>query len=257
MISSAFSESALCGGSAMKWLAMLVGVCVLLALLGATWFTTCTRVQQQVQTTAFVFTLAIVVWYAVETHRLRTETQKMAEAQVLSALSTIHTAVSGPRTAIVRGYLATDFDKDLLEAVRSALGDRYVYGTKVRVEVIRKECGSSPEALRKLYDPLTSVAGPPGGSSISALDAVEQALEAFDAIALPVLEHVKVAQTAAKAYCPVLARTAPHILPYVAVQQVLRGDPGYRSEYVELLTLLDIDLTPYHGGQDWKGAPYG
>lgn len=239
------------------------GVVVLVAGIAACWHGV-VGPQQGIYNTILFLTFLVLLAYTWETHKLRTETQTMAketrqlrknemEAHTFAALSAIHRSVSEGESFLLRQYVTTSFDDYLVSAVGAILGPECVCENKVNVEAIRSKFGQGKDREQKLGVLTFRLLAPAGfedGINRSALYAVEGTLEVFDAIALPVLEGITAARKAAEAYKIVLERTAPHLLPYVEVQRILRADPGYRSAYVDLLKVLDIDLSPLREAPD-------
>jgi hypothetical protein len=75
-----------------------------------------------------------------------------------------------------------------------------------------------------------------------ALEVVEQTLLTFDLLAVPDWMQVAVTNELARFHVSVLRNTAPMILPFVALQIRLRGDNGYKQQYLRLLNKLSIPL---------------
>ena len=79
--------------------------------------------------------------------------------------------------------------------------------------------------------------------NVDALQAAEMTLLDFDKIAVPYCVGNRSAKTIAKAYQPVIEKTAPILLPFVAIQVKLRGkDDCYKRHYRYLLQKFNISL---------------
>jgi hypothetical protein len=74
-------------------------------------------------------------------------------------------------------------------------------------------------------------------------EVIEKTLTTLGYIAIPYYEGIKSAQSAAIAYRTILLRTAPHILPFIAIEKRNRNnDKHYKFHYLYLLKKLEIPL---------------
>lgn len=201
----------------------------------------------KIQISILVITAVIVFWYTIETHKLRKEavrqTERLHQANAFTTLTTIHERLTNRVSYEIRGYLHTCFARDLVKVTLKVLGDNYVTneaGTNIvdvdKVKSLQKDEDKLHEFNKELKACKTTV------RNVNALEAVEWTLLDFDVIALPIWMGIKPAKEVARAYKPVLERTAKEIIPFVAIHQQLRGNPKYKMHYLYLLRELNISL---------------
>ncbi|MEK7280781.1 MAG: hypothetical protein AAB037_00310 [Chloroflexota bacterium] len=195
--------------------------------------------------------VVVTLFYAWRTHNLVKETK---EANTLHALAEIHKTIDNPQSFRMREYLLTDFSAHLAETTKDVLGDEYLTKEGM-VDMDRmlkdlEENKSKQDAFIIIMRTLHLKAkNPLEQASFSARDAVEHILLDFDMVAIPVSyrqpysEGIEAAWEAAKAYKSIFERSALHILPFVAIQQALRGtkDTEYKWHYLKLLEKLNIE----------------
>ncbi|MBI4287581.1 MAG: hypothetical protein HY671_04015 [Chloroflexi bacterium] len=204
-------------------------------------------------------TAGIAAWYAWETRKLRQEvaeqtkklqqanaeaaiqTVKLHQANTFAALSQVHKTLSNERSYRMREYLHTGFAHDLGRVAQDVLGDKYVGesgGVHVKIGAVLSELKENVSKIREFNDRLRNE-----GAS-RPLEAVEQVLLDFDIVAIPLIMDIESAKEIAQAYRPIFERTAPAILPFVAIQMRLRGnsDRRYKEHYRKLLQKMGIDL---------------
>lgn len=200
-----------------------------------------------IQTIILAITAGIVLWYTIETHKLRKETVKQTErlhqANAFATLTAIHERLTNRVSYEIRGYLLTNFANDLAKATTKVLGAHYVTNKagayKVDVDKL-KSLSEDKNMLHKFNEELRACQTPV--PNVNALEAVEWTLSDFDVIALPIWMTIEPAKEVAKAYKPVLERTAEEIIPFVAIHQRLRGNLRYKMHYLNLLRNLYISL---------------
>lgn len=208
-----------------------------------------------VQTIALVVTAIIVGLYTRETYKLRKEardqTKELKQANTFNAITRVHERLANFESYKIRGYLHAGFIDHLVLAASKLLENKYVSGigkqAKVDVSKVLDELREDNDQLLKFNAELDSHPASFRGYrsiDVSALDAVEQTLVDFDLIAIPYSLGINSAKKLAEAYEPVLRRTSTAILPFVAIQLMLRGsnDPGYKRYYLYLLKELKIPL---------------
>jgi hypothetical protein len=192
------------------------------------------------QTVTVIVLVLITTLYAWHTRQIAVET---GEANVFQTLTAVHRAMSDDRSQRLRGYLLGDFANHLADATDQVLGQEYLTSERGHSRVsIRKVLSGLRKDISKLseFNKRLDYDSPVKGVVIN--EAVEFTLSQFDLVALPVWMDIKAAKEAAKAYRSVLEATSHPILPFVAIQQQLRGDPKYREHYLRLLQHLDIPL---------------
>src|SRR5215510_15606287 len=74
---------------------------------------------QQASTILLGITAGILVWYSIETQRLRNTS---VEANLFAAMTRIHEVFSTKKMYEMRGYLRKDFNNDLNVAIADVLG---------------------------------------------------------------------------------------------------------------------------------------
>ncbi len=200
-----------------------------------------------IQTIIIAITAGIVLWYTIETYRLRKETVKQTEslrqANAFTTLTAIHERLTNRVSYEIRRYLLTNFANDLAKVTINVLGAKYVTNKagKYRVDVEKvKSLQKDNSMLHKFNEELGACQTP--NPNVTALDAVEWTLLDFDVIALPFWMGIEPAKEVAGAYKPILERTGEEIIPFVAIHQQLRGDPKYKMHYLYLLRELNISL---------------
>ena len=198
--------------------------------------------------TLLLVTAGLLVWYTIETYRLRKIAVEQADTAIqthlFSALATIHKQLSNVEQRSLRRYIYKTFPKDLATAVEKVLGNTYVSedseGNKcINIKNLLDVRADSTklEALNQnLEEKRISTY-----ENYSSLSAVESVLTEFDIIALPFDNKIESAIGAAKVWKGVLSKTAKSILPFVILQKKLRGD-DYKSHYIDMLRSLKIDL---------------
>ena len=191
-------------------------------------------------------TAIAIFWYSWETHKMRramVESNKQTkDANLFAVLAAVQSQLRDPESYNRRRFLLQDFPIQLAEVVRKELGNPDVLNESRRAVVVRKVLKviqENPEQLWNFNMQLHERTDRHG--AIHTLDAVELAVLDFDVLALPVQKRIASAREAAKAYKSLLGDTAKAILPFVAIQRQLRGDPHYREEYIHLLKELEID----------------
>lgn len=121
-------------------------------------------------------------------------------------------------------------------SARDILGEQYIVKVKshfrVNVRAVLRGLQPNDTLSRELLERLRGANG--------LLGAVEGTLADFNMIAIPVHLKVKAALEVGRAWKPVLERTAPLLIPFIAVQRQLRDDPDYMKHYIFLLRKLDI-----------------
>jgi hypothetical protein len=181
-----------------------------------------------------LFLVALSVFAAIDANK------KSRQANEFSVITSIHEKLSTDRSYSIRGYLYSGFPSHLARAVAKVLGEQYVFGNHVDVKKVlsnlKEDHIKKRELSQELKNQTTSVPG------VSALEAVELTLLDFDLLAIPVYRGIEPAQDAAESWKIVLEATAKEILPFVAIQRQLRGDPEYKKHYLYLLNELKIDL---------------
>jgi hypothetical protein len=181
-----------------------------------------------------LFLVALSVFAAVDANK------KSRQANEFSVITSIHERLSSDKSYRIRGYLHSDFSSHLARAVTNILGKQYVIGGRVDVtrvlSSLKEDLDKQAEFNRKLKKQKTSV------DRVSALEAVELTLLDFDLLAVPFYLGIEPAQVPAEVWKNVLEATAKEILPFVAIQRQLRGDPEYKKHYLYLLNELKIDL---------------
>lgn len=200
------------------------------------------------QITLLFVTAGLLVWYTIETYRLRKVAVEQADtanqSHLFSALTTIHKQLSNVEQRNLRHYIYNTFPKDLATAVEIVFDNTYVSedseGNKCinvkKLLGVRADSTKLKALNQNLEEKRISTC-----ENYSSLRAVESVLTEFDIIALPIDNNVKSAIGAAKAWKRVLSETAKSILPFVILQKRLRGD-DYKSHYLNMLRSLDIDL---------------
>lgn len=82
------------------------------------------------QITLLLVTAGLLVWYTIETYRLRKVAVEQADtanqSYLFSALTTIHKQLSNVEQRSLRRYIYSTFPKDLATAVEIVLGNTYV-----------------------------------------------------------------------------------------------------------------------------------
>ena len=200
-----------------------------------------------IQTIILAITAGIVLWYTIETHRLRKETvkqtEKLHQANAFTTLTAIHERLTNRVSYEIRGYLLTNFANDLAKVTTSVLGAQCVTNKAGadrvdvdKVKSLQKDKNMLHKFTKELRACQTLV------PNVNALEVVEWTLLDFDVIALPIWMGIEPAKEVARAYKPVLERTAEEIIPFVAIHQQLRGDPKYKMHYLYLLRELHISL---------------
>ena len=193
-----------------------------------------------IQTFAILGTGFAILWYTMETYLLR---KKSEETHWFSLFERVHNRLSHPDAVKNRRFLIESFCKILANAMPPIFG-KY-YGTEkgetiIKVDEILRDTRSGKghhEKLRtfnlRLYDKMDL-------SGTRALVAIESVLSDFGLLALPACEGIESAFQVAKAYRPVLKKSAQYILPFIACQRLLRGDLTYQGYYLNLLEKLGI-----------------
>lgn len=191
-----------------------------------------------------------MVWkYAAETQKLRELTKKsnemLRQSTEFSALIEIHQQLGSRPTYRLRRLLYTEFDERLGAAVKESLDAGYLDNNdRVKIDAILERLSANSEKLHRFNKKLRMnpypLPTPKGKEDVTFLEIVERTLLPFDAIAVPFCEGIESAARAAVLYRPILERTAGHIIPFVAIQIKLRGEPNYKLHYLCLLYALCI-----------------
>lgn len=208
-----------------------------------------------IQTAILLGTGVIVFFYTKVTYRLRTDAY---QAQFIDALARVHQQIQSTESHQARRVLYRGFEVSLRGAVAMTPG-LSKYWTKNKagevsgidlMKLLLNETKDDPKTLRKFTDELANrsdgeVKGNWGdkqekGYRGNALDRVERVITDFDIIAIPYLQDVEVMKEVAEEYRDILENTAELILPFVAIQRVLRGRP-YKKPYLRLLQALGIE----------------
>jgi len=192
----------------------------------------------------------VAAWYALETFRLRKETERTtklaertakatAEANTFSALTTIHQQLENHDSRTLRRFVIEEARTRLGEALANNVGETYVTGASpnrtVLLERVLNTLQSNDEMATAFLAALNRSAGQ------SALVAIESVLADFDLIAVPHSLGIDAAQVAAETYKPIFEHTRRPLLEFVAIRRKLTGDSTYRLHYVRLLRELKID----------------
>ena len=206
-----------------------------------------------IQTCAVAVTGVFVFTYVVETRRqtrlLQEEAVEAKAARLFETFTTIADRLQNAKSLNNRRLLCKYFEGALSSAVQRAgiltLTDmeevkidnaRYFRVDVDKVlEKVKKDTNKLDKLNEALLQDITKGDPPP-------LDVVEQVLADFDVLAVPARAGVKQVMCAAEAWKTVILRTAPIILPFVALQMQLGDDPGYKVEYRYLLERLGYSL---------------
>ena len=183
----------------------------------------------------------VVLWYTIETAKLRkamvVANRLTREANLFSTLARVHSALNDHTRYQLRGWLHARFVERLNEAVEAVLkiapctdGLPDLSAIQTLAQDGKPTVGAFNQVLQGF---LVS-------ANVGALEVVERTLLAFDILATPVSQRIESAWRAAKAYEPVLRDTAPLILPFVAIEGVLRNRRDYKSGYLRMLSMLGI-----------------
>jgi hypothetical protein len=191
------------------------------------------------------FGAVALIAYTTVTYLLWRETVKQGR---VNAFAKAHEVLADRLSYEIRRYIYTGFAGDLVSAVQNTLKLQPDNDTgKIDTKKVLQSLSLKPDRailqafIEKLGEQSTTIKHPiKDNKKVSALEAVEWALLDFDMIAVPSCMRVGAAKEVAKAYKPVLERTAEDILPFVAIQGKLRGDPGYKEHYLRLLERLRI-----------------
>ncbi len=177
------------------------------------------------------------------------QAKKASEQNTLAAITKIHDVLSSWRSYETRRYLHDTFPGCLTRVTKEVLGEEFVIrdnGVVARVNVanVLHNLQPDPQKLKALDARLKyeGKATSSEGYQVDALLAVESALLDFDVVALPLHLGIRSAKEIARTYSSIFEITAPIILPFVAIQQQLRGDREYKKHYLGLLKRLNIDL---------------
>jgi len=201
-----------------------------------------------IQTFIFAITLLGVFWYAWEAFKQRKITGKQTDlfrqANMFSALVTTHERLTNETSYRIRGFIYKEFPEYLRETVKNVFGEQFCTSVseekRVNVSKVLKELRRDTVQRENFHERLNSYFTPVKG--IRALEAVERILLDFDIIAIPFYMKIEAAKTVAEAYRPVIEAIAKEVLPFIAIQEILRDDPKYKRYFLILLQGLGIDL---------------
>jgi hypothetical protein len=179
---------------------------------------------------------------------VRQQTEQARQASEFAAYTRIHELLSNETSRRTRGHLYVGFYQVLAAAVENTLGSgaghRGVPGVNIRwiLDNVQAQSARHEQLSMLLADP--AQLDPPylWHPPVDFLGVAESVLLDLDMIAGPLYRGNRAVEEAARLYRTVIERTAPSLLPFVAVQMRLRGDPSYGTHYRYLLEWLHIDL---------------
>ena len=212
-------------------------------------------------------TMGAVAFYTCETSKLRRETRRLrketaelrkdaSEDYAFSAITEVCKTLGSVRPYKLRGYLHRRFDQELRQAVTATVGEQFVNRQKrIDTAKIVGELHANEGQLNDLNTELNNrFIGVGTNSEATALETVETTLFSFDSVAFGTFEGLPSAQWAARVYRSAFQGTAEHILPFVALQMKLRGDPEFRFHYIWLLYKLKIKVDGMIKLMEWANG---
>ena len=207
------------------------------------------------QCVILLLTAGVVAWYTLETKKLREESAKQTklikEANQFSAFG-VYSRLIDKRKCELRDYVERVFSDNLVMYVTQM-------SHEARFHYLRGCISSGPpkqgvevgQVIEKLHEDLRAQARlnhimkdyiviSDGLDKVSALEAVDGVLHDFGAVALSFQMGMAGMKEVELAFEHEFIRTAKSLLPYVAIQTVVRGksDPRYERSYLEMLRTL-------------------
>ena len=190
-----------------------------------------------VNTLILAITAGIIWWYTRETQKLRRATEETVrlsrEDHLFATLTAVHHRLTHSDEWKHRGFLHAEFDL-LFERALGMLSHHFQCWQGIQNGLWTRE------TMKHLWGMEDQIPRFHAALSGPALEAVEHTLLSFDVLSIPVCEGLESARRAADAYRDLIARTAPHILPFVALEGTLRGNKDYQPHYLGMLETLGI-----------------
>lgn len=179
---------------------------------------------ETLQTFVLLVTAVVILWYTIETYRLRKvaehQTKSQLDAHTFDAITRVCQILSNRDAIRRRRWLYKRFEKDWQNALQ------YVEGKPPTTEVfnhaLKRQFDVYPEGR---YDPLENVEG---------------VLADLNVLGISCRLGIEAAGRVAEEYKPVIEKTAPFLLRFVKKQRQLRNEPAYKREYVALLQSFDL-----------------
>jgi len=183
------------------------------------------------QAIVLLATAVVVVWYTVETYKLRKaaeaqlltarhQTKSQLDAHTFDAITRVHQVLTSPDAIRRRRWLFEHFMENLHNALQPVKGQ--LLTTEGFNRALQSQFRVYPEGR---YDPLENVEG---------------VLADLNVLGISCLLKIEAAGRVAEVYEPVIRNTARLLLPFVKKQRELRNEPSYKREYVALLQSLDL-----------------
>ena len=190
------------------------------------------EVWSYVATACGVFFVAFTLFLGIAEHR---ENRK---ANAFNTIVLAYDRIANPRSYALRGYLHEGFVTDLSEVVQKIeiLAPKKLFTDGkfncAAVESVHED----RKALGELHRLLQGKQGVTvNGEQFNALQVVELVLQDFDFLAIAYAEDIHGADRLTELWRPVFSATADKVVPFVAIERRLRGDPSYKRQYLVLL----------------------
>ncbi len=187
--------------------------------------------------------------------------RSMKQANMFDLFTKIHETLNKDRSYQIRAYLHEDFTECLYDVIVELKkynklwnfdltkdNEKAINPKKLKNLIIpgnnkEEQEKNRKEMLRQFREKLQSKSTSVKVENVDALQAAELTLLDFDKIAVPYCLGNRSAKKIAKAYRPVIEKTAPILLPFVEIQEKLRGkDDHYKWHYRYLLQKFNISL---------------
>jgi len=176
---------------------------------------------ETLQTFVLLVTAVVILWYTIETYRLRKvaehQTKSQLDAHTFDAITRVCQILSNRDAIRRRRWLYENFKEDLDEALKQ-----------------------KPLTTKEFNHALQIQAKPLEGGNYDPLENVEQVLADLNVLGISCRLGIEAAGRVAEEYKPVIEKTAPFLLRFVKKQRQLRNEPAYKREYVALLQSFDL-----------------